>query len=268
MPYKRRLSRIPNKESKSTGSPEYMEITNLSKTESDKQMLSQASPRANQHLSPPKPFGKTNFHFKDFSRVWKTYGKLKMSNAFESLLNQCLQDNNFRSEEELVQCYTSVPLETVHPREDLTNSEKKESMTRKGKERVGESSTPKSVPKKLAFTSLDSKSGSESKMDKKKKDDDATLFNNFEIRASITSGVKGNGQLFRNQMHRDYNELLLSKSIMTNRSVDFAYLDSIGILVKQHFKKLGIYEFCLQSTHVYVELIACFHSNLSFISLN
>lgn len=141
-------------------------------------------------------------------------------------------------------------------------------MTRKGKEKIGESSTPKFVPMKPAFTSHDSKSGSESKMDKKKKDDDARLFNNFEIRASIASGVKGNGQLFRNQMHRDYNELLLSRGIMNNRSVDFAYLDSIGILVKQHFEKLGIYEFCLQSAHVYPELIACFYSNLSFLSLN
>lgn len=98
MPYKRKSSRIVNRESKSTGSLEHMEIIDLSETESDKQASSQAAPQVPQQLSPPKAYGKIDFHFKEFRLVWKIHEKLKRSNAFESLLNQCLRDNGFRSE--------------------------------------------------------------------------------------------------------------------------------------------------------------------------
>ena len=65
----------------------------------------QQEPRSS---STPKDSGKFDFCFPNIKQVWKAYELLKMGNAFESALRQCLKDNNFRSEEKLVRCYTRL----------------------------------------------------------------------------------------------------------------------------------------------------------------
>lgn len=95
-------------------------------------------------------------------------------------------------------------------RKDMSSPMKKESVSRKGKKKVGESSNP--IPEKLVVGSPESKHGSYSKDEKKKEDDNVRLFNNFEIRTRIVPGIKGHGILFRNRMHLEYHKLLMSRS--------------------------------------------------------
>ncbi|XP_056165597.1 uncharacterized protein LOC130137693 [Syzygium oleosum] len=184
MPFKmvarRRSSRILDQDSKSTALAEYLEVSD---SESDHhEGPSEATPP--QRSSPPKSSGKTDFRFRSIKRVWEVYQRLKRNNASASILLACLKDNGFRSEEHLVQNYSVY---CTKSEQVPASSTSKEPSSRKGKEKVGEYSTPsakKSVP-------ISPKSTSASKF--VIFDNDARFFDTFEMKVGIASGVPGTG---------------------------------------------------------------------------
>ena len=212
MPFKRRSSRILNRDSKSTAPVEYLEISD---TEPDHhEDPSEASPP--RLSSYHKSSGKTDFHFRSIKFVWETYQKLKRCNASASVLRECLRDNDLFSEEHLVQSHTlfcskneAVP----------TSSTPKASSSRKGKEKVGETSTPSK--KESAHISPKPVSVSKYVIP----DDDARLFDTFEMKVGIASSLPSTGGLFRSNEHNMFYKMLLARGVINHRAVDFGYLE-------------------------------------------
>lgn len=61
---------------------------------------------------------------------------------------------------------------------------------------------------------------------------------------------------------------LLKRGVINPRSVDFGFLDSVNVNMREKFSLLQLEQFCSETTEAHTELTAYFYSNLSFLDAN
>lgn len=99
--------------------------------------------------------------------------------------------------------------------------------------------------------------------------DDDKMFLEFEPRMGVAAKAKGNRMdLFKSKDQEKVYYSLLKRGVINPRSVDFDFLDSINLNLREKLNLLQLETFCSDSTDGYDHLTAYFYSNLSFLDAN
>jgi len=101
------------------------------------------------------------------------------------------------------------------------------------------------------------------------KDDDERMFTHFQPRMGVAANVGGDGaSLFRSKDHKKVYLKRMKREVMNPRSVDFDFLNSVQVNLREKFALLQLERFCSEITAAYPELTTYFYSNLSFLDAN
>jgi len=99
--------------------------------------------------------------------------------------------------------------------------------------------------------------------------DDDKMFLEFKPRMGVAAKVKGNRMdLFKSKDQEKVYFRLLKRGVINPRSVDFDFLDTINVNLREKLSLLQLETFCSDSTDGYAQLTAYFYSNLSFLDAN
>jgi len=75
-------------------------------------------------------------------------------------------------------------------------------------------------------------------------------------------------KLFRSKEHKKFYNQMLKRGVMSPRTVDFDFLDSIEVNLREKLAFLQLENFCSETAIAYLELTTFFYSNLSFLDQN
>ncbi|KAI3439209.1 FAD-binding PCMH-type domain-containing protein [Psidium guajava] len=102
----------------------------------------------------------------------------------------------------------------------------------------------------------------------KKDDDDDRLYFEFEPTRGFTQVSSFESAAFRSPDHEEAFRAFLAREAIPNRYVDFEYLESHGIFVREIFEELNFKSICCLEEDVYPRVVAHFYSNLHFPNPN
>jgi len=99
--------------------------------------------------------------------------------------------------------------------------------------------------------------------------DDDKMYTHFKPRKGVTANIRSNRMdSFRLKEHMRLYSKLLERRVINPKSVDFDFLDSLNVKLREKFTLLQLERFCSETIEAHAKLTAYFYSNLSFLDAN
>jgi len=87
------------------------------------------------------------------------------------------------------------------------------------------------------------------------------MFKNFQPKIGVTTKITGEKtKLFHLKDHKKVFAQMLNKGVINPHTMDFDFLDSIKVNLKEKFAKFQLEKFCVEMSKPYPELMAYFLS--------